>query len=246
MADSFRLRNRQLLVAAKRCAAIRRHIGRRHIMSDYKSEIEILLDSLDKSANSNTAWLHFDINSPSTFDINEFLLTQLKTGYFHFTLVESDINRGWEHYVSLSFSKNWKDSMIMLQRPGTTWNGNTNLEINRITDDRAKELVVDLLTGERLHFSKSPLGTQLERGEAEKLVDNFTKYLKTHKEREITFYNITPNFLWTVEEYFKPDNDKTRLGYFENNGRDLVLGILTYEKEMDTLELNILMTNGYS
>src|SRR5690606_9280676 len=100
----------------------------RHIMSDYKSEIEILLDSLDKCANSNTAWLHFDINSPATFDINEFLLTQLHTGYFHFKLVESDIIRGWEHYVSLTFSKNWKDNTIMLQRPGTTWNGRTDLE----------------------------------------------------------------------------------------------------------------------
>ena len=215
-------------------------------MSDYKSEIEILLDNLDKSANSNTAWLHFDINSPATFDINEFILTQLQTGYFHFTLVESDINRGWEHYVSLTFSKNWKDNTIMIQRPGTTWNGRKDLEINKISADKAKELVVDLLTGERKHFSKSPLGTQLERAEAEKMVDNFIKYLKTHEDRELTFYNITPNFLWTIEDCFKPDNDKTRLGYFENNGRDLVLGILTYAKDMDILELNILLTNGYS
>jgi hypothetical protein len=215
-------------------------------MTDYKSEIENLLDSLDKSANSNTAWLHFDINSPSTFDINEFLSTQLKTGYFHFALVESDINRGWEHYISLTFSKNWKDNMIMLQRPGTTWNGRTDLEINKISADKAKDLVVDLLTGERKHFSKSPLGTQLNKTEAEQIVDDFIKYLKTHKNRDLSFYQITPNFLWAVEDCFKSDNDKTRLGYFENDGRDLALGILSYEKEMDTLELNILMTNGYS
>ena len=215
-------------------------------MSDYKSEIEILLDSLDKSANSNTAWLHFDINSPSTFDINEFLLTQLKTGYFHFTLVESDINRGWEHYVSLTISKNWKDNVILLQRPGTTWNGRTDIEINKISAEKAKELVIDLLTGERIHFSKSPLGTQLNKTEAEKIVDDFIKYLRTHKNRDLSFYQLTPNFLWTVEDCFKADNDKTRLGYFENDGRDFALGLLTYEKEMDTLELNILMTNGYS
>jgi hypothetical protein len=215
-------------------------------MSDYKSEIEILLDSLDKSANSNTAWLHFDINAPSTFDINEFLLTQLKTGYFHFTLIESDINRGWEHYVSLTFSKNWKDNMIMLQRPGTTWNGRVDLDINKISADNAKDLVVDLLTGEMKHFSKSPLGKQLSKTEAEKTFDNFIKYLKTHKNRDLSFYQIKPDFLWTVEDCFKADNDNTRLGYFEKKGRDLVLGILTYEKEMDTLELNILMTNGYS
>ncbi len=215
-------------------------------MSDYKSEIEILLDSLDKSANSNTAWLHFDINSPSTFDINEFLLTQLKTGYFHFTMVESDISRGWEHYVNLTFSKNWKDNVIMLQRPGTTWNGRTDLDINKISAGKARELVIDLLTGERIYFSKSPLGTQLNKTEAEKIVDDFIKYLRTHKNRDLSFYQITPNFLWTVEDCFKGDNDNTKLGYFENNGRDFVLGILTYEKEMDNLELNILMTNGYS
>jgi hypothetical protein len=215
-------------------------------MSDYKSEIEILLDSLDISANSNTAWLHFDINSPSTFDIKEFLLTQLRTGYFHFTLVENDITRGWEHYVSLTFSKNWKDNVIILQCPGTTWNGRTDLEINKISTDKAKELVMDLLTGERIHFSKSPLGTQLNRAEAEKIVDDFIKHLRTHKNKDLSFYQITPNFLWTVEDCFKADNDKTKLGYFENDGRDLALGILTYDKEMDTLELKFLLTNGYS
>ncbi|MCH7399709.1 hypothetical protein MM236_17060 [Belliella sp. DSM 107340] len=214
-------------------------------MNDYKSEIEILLDSLDKSANSNTAWLHFNINSPSTFDINAFLLKQLQTGFFHFTLVESDINRGWEHYVSSFLSKNCKDNMIMLQRPGTTWNGRTELEINSISTDNAKELLVDLLTGERIHFSKSPLGTQLDKAEAEKLVDNFVKYIKTHKSRELTFYNIAPNFLWTTEDCFNSDNDNTRLGYFESNGRDLVLGVLSNDMEMNILELNILMTNGY-
>lgn len=216
------------------------------MMSDYKSEIDILLDSLDKSANSKTAWLHFDINSPSTFDINEFLLTQLKTGYFHFTLVESDISRGWENYVSLTFSKNRKDNVIMLQRPGTTWNGRTDLDINKISVDKAKGLIIDLLTGEKIDFSKSPLGTQLNKTEAEKIVDDFIRHLRTHKNRDLSFYQITPNFLWTVEDCFKSDNDKTKLGYFENDGRDLALGILTYEKEMDTLELNVLMTNGYS
>lgn len=161
-------------------------------MSDYKSEIEILLDSLDKSANSNTAWLHFDINSPSTFDINEFVLTQLKTGYFHFTLIQSDVNRGWEHYVSMTFSKNWKDNMIMLQRPGTTWNGRADLDINKISADKAKDLLVDLLTGERKHFSKSTLGTQLNKTEAEKTVTNFITYLKnSSKQRPFILSKIS-------------------------------------------------------
>jgi hypothetical protein len=213
-------------------------------MEDLKSDIEILIDSLDKSVNSNTAWLHFSINSTKTFVLKSFLLSQLETGYFHFNLVQSDINRGWEHYVSLTHSNNWQDTILLLQKPGNTWNNNDNISYEEVTIDEAKNFILDLLTGGQKFFSRSSLGTIITKELASTIFDNFVKHLQGHKQREITFYNIKPDFLTTVEDYYK--SDYTKLGYFENSGRDFVLGIVLYEREMDTLELNILMTNGYS
>jgi len=213
-------------------------------MEDYKSEIEILLDSLDKSVNSNTAWLHFGINSTKNFELQKFLLNQLRTDFFHFALCENDISRGWEHYVSIANSKNWKDTMIMLQKPGNTWNGNEHLTIEEITQDKTKDFIVDLLTGEQKYFSKSSLGTQLDKQTASFVFDNFVKHIKGAKNKQAIFYNIKTDFLWTVEDYYA--SDYTKLGYFENSGRDLALGILLYDKDMETSELKILLTNGYS
>jgi len=213
-------------------------------MEDYKSEIEILLDSLDKSVNSNTAWLHFSINSTQNFDLEKFLLNQLRTGHFHFKLVKSDINRGWENFVSLTYSKNWKDTMIILQKPGNTWNENENLTIEKISYEKAKNFIVDLLTGVQTYFTKSSLGTTIDNIYASKIFDNFVAHITGVKKRQATFYNIKPDFLSTIEEYYKSDH--TKLGYFETSGRDFVLAILLYEREMDSMELNILMTNGYS
>lgn len=215
----------------------------RHIMEDFKSDIEILIDSLDKSANSNTAWLHFSINSTKTFELKSFLLKQLETGYFHFNLVQSDINHGWENYVDLISSKNWQDSTILLQKPGNTWNNNDKISIEEITIDKAKNYVIDLLTGGQKFFSRSSLGTVISNDVALNIFDKFIKHLQGKKKREITFYNIKPDFLTTDEEYY--NSDFTKLGYFENSGRDFVLAIVLYDKEMDSLELKILMTNGY-
>ena len=211
---------------------------------DYKSEIEILLDSLDKSVNSNTAWLHFGINSTRNFELQKFLLNQLRTGFFHFSICENDINRGWEHYVSIVYSKDWKDTMIMLPKPGNSWNGNEHLTIEDITEEKAKDLIIDLLTGEQKYFSKSSLGTPLDKHASTIIFDNFIRHIKGSKNREATFYNIKPDFLSTVEDYY--NSDYTKLGYFENSGRDFALGILLYEKDIETFELKILLTNGYS
>lgn len=53
------------------------------IMSNYKNEIEISLGRLDESANANTAWLQFELNAAAAFDLQAFLLAQLKTRHFH-------------------------------------------------------------------------------------------------------------------------------------------------------------------
>lgn len=213
-------------------------------MNDYNNEIKILLDSLDKSANANTAWLHFDIDASTTFNIKQFLLKQLETGHFHFALVKSDIMRGREYYVHVIYPEHPKQNIIRLLRPGTTWNGKTELEIQSISIDRAKELIIDLLTGAGKHFSGNPSGTQLNVIEAERIVQGFIKYVAANN-KALTFFQISPDFLWTIDESFNPENDETRLGYFENYDRDLALGILMHGKETGTLELNILLTNGY-
>lgn len=213
-------------------------------MADFKSDIEILLDSLDKSVNSNTAWLNFSINSSNYFDLNKYLVNQLKTGYFHMSLVENDISRGWENYISLTLSKNFKDSLIPIQRPGNTWNGNENLDIKEITIAETEDYLTDLLIGGQKYFSKSALGTTVDIVNAKSIFTNFIKYLTGKQNKKLKFYKIEPNFLTTIEEYYQ--SDCTKIGYFENSGRDFVLGILLYNEEMETSELNILMTNGYS
>jgi hypothetical protein len=132
----------------------------------------------------------------------------------------------------------------MLQKPGNTWNNNECLTIEEITKAKAKGLVVDLLTGEQKYFSKSSLGTPFDKQTSSLLFDNFVKHISGSKNKSLTFYNITTDFLSTVQEYY--NSDYTKLAYFENSGRDFALGILLYEKEMNTLELKILLTNGYS
>ena len=132
----------------------------------------------------------------------------------------------------------------MLQKPGNSWNGNEHLTTEAITEEKAKGFIVDLLTGEQKYFSKSSLGTPLDKQTSSIMFDNFVKHLKGVKNRQATFYNIKPDFLLTAEDYY--NSDYTKLGYFENSGRDFALGILLYEKDMETLELKILLANGYS
>lgn len=135
--------------------------------------------------------------------------------------------------------------MIMLPLPGTTWNGTTALEIKDIAPGEAKELVIDLLTGKQKWFSKSHSGERFDNREAESIFDNFIGCLSANSNKELSFFRITPDFLWKTDDSFAPDNDYTRLGYFENSGRDLARAILAYERETDTMELNLLLTNGY-
>lgn len=206
---------------------------------------EILLDCLDRSANSNTALLHFDVNQPVAFEIGNFMTMQLRTGNFHFTLVESDLSRGWDHYVRLVYSKS-KDELVCLQRPGTTWNGKSELEISEITFQDARDLVTDLLSGENRFFSRSSLGKPLTATEAGKVFADFIHYLNAENRRQLRFYRLAPDFLWSVEDSYGPEGDHTRLGYFENSGRDFVMGILVSDKSNDSMELYVLMTNGYS
>jgi len=203
-----------------------------------KTPIEILLDHLDESANSNTAWLDFSSHS-ETLDLQRFLLNQLKSGYFHFQLLQSDINRGWEHYVEINLSARWKNSILILPKPGNTWNGNTDLSFKQITIEEAKSYIVDLLTNEGRFFSKNIYSKGFSADLASDIFNNFVEELKRNQQQEIIFYNIEPNFLSTIEEYH--ESDSTKLGYFEDCGRDFVLGIFNPH----STQFNLLMLNGY-
>lgn len=214
-------------------------------MGNYKNEIEILLDRLDKSANANTAWLQFELNAAAAFDIQAFLLAQLKTRHFHFALVKNDVIRGWENYMCVFYQEHPKHDIIRLLYPGTTWNGTTELKIKSIAPDLAKELIIDLLTGAGKHFGKSLSGKQLNITEAERIVQDFMVCLKLENSRELTFFQIAPDFLWTVEESLREEYNSPVLGYFENCNRDLALAILSKGKDGNTRELNLLLTNGY-
>ena len=99
----------------------------------------------------------------------------------------------------------------------------------------AKEVLIDLLTGDQKYFSKSHLGTQIDFKKANQLVNNFFKSLDENGTWET--YNIKPDFLNQVDNYY--NTNSIQLGYFEYNKRDLALAI-KYEDEV-----NILLTNGY-
>lgn len=214
-------------------------------MNDYKNEIDILLDSLDSCANANTAWLPFDLNSSPDFDIEAFLLTQLKSGQFHFALVKSDIIRNWDYYVRVSYPENPRQQEIRMLRPGTTWNGTTELTVQAIATGLAQELLTDLMTGAGKHFSRSSATTRLNLAAAEKIVQDFINYLSIDKCRELTFFRISPDFLWPIETVLNEEEVSHKLGYFEGYGTDLALGICINGKDSRPMALNILLVNGY-
>lgn len=198
-----------------------------------RKDIDILLEALDNSANSNSYWITLDIDE----DKNRFsdnIIQHLKTGSFHFELVKEDLHRGFFDYSEMVFAKGF-DTPNFLQKPGNVWNGTEKLTIESITKKKARELIFDLLTGEQKYFSKSHLGTQLDKKKAELLLNNFFKALDENG--DWTAYNIKTDFLNQIDDYY--NTNFIQLGYFENDNRDLALGI----KYND--ELNILLTNGY-
>jgi len=92
-------------------------------------------------------------------------------------------------------------------------------------------------------FLKGPVEAAIDSQAAFGIFYRFIYEVRGDRNRELKFYNIRPDFLTTIEEYEK--SDYTKPGYFENCGRDFVLGILVCDKEMLATGLKILMTNGY-
>lgn len=208
----------------------------------YRTPTDVLLDGLDKSVNSNTVLLYFEIPSIETFDIKRFLTTQLKTGYFHFMLLLNHVERGWENFTHNCFPLNWKDNFLMFPLPGTSWNGNENLLIEELAEHKASEYIIDLLTGGGHFFTRSALGTPFDTSRANRILGDFIEQFKKHK---YSFYRIEPDFLWLADDRFNADNDLTRLGYFENAGRDFALAIFTNDEEGAGAGLRVLLVNGY-
>ena len=197
--------------------------------------INNLLDKLDRSVNSNSFWIELGIPK-GEFELEKILLQHLKTGNFHFELVKQDVNREWEHYSEIVFSKQ-ATQPTLIQCPGNTWNGIENIDYKEISKDYLSEHLIDILTGEEKFYSKSGLGTQLKNNEAKKIVNNLLKILSVEDASWKAFL-IKPNFLNSVDDYF--DSGSIKLGYFENCGRDMALGFLIND------ELNVLLTNGYA
>ena len=112
-----------------------------------KLTIDKFLDSFDSSVNSNTFWLSFDIADDESWEVSTFLIRQLKTGIFHFEMIKQDIERGWNIYSEWVLPKVWK-TPTFVQKPGNTWNGNTEIEFEEVSEERVKDLLVDLLSGQ--------------------------------------------------------------------------------------------------
>jgi len=75
-----------------------------------RKEIDILLDSLDKSANSNSYWITLAINE-ETDQFIEDIVQHLKMGGFYLELVKEHLNRGFNDSPSLfrfCFTYSWR------------------------------------------------------------------------------------------------------------------------------------------
>lgn len=195
-----------------------------------------LLDALDKSANSNSFWLSFEIANEESFDVSVFLISTLKTTVFHYELMKQDLERGWNNYSEIVLPKDWKIP-IFVQKPGNTWNGNTDLKFELVLEDKVRELLIDLLTGQQKHFTRTSFGSLIELEKANSIVDEFLNEL-TEKDKNWKAYNFKPNFLNRVNDTL--EKDATILSYFEESGRDLALGI----KEGELFHM--ILTNGYT
>lgn len=197
-----------------------------------KKEVDVLLDALDKSANSNSYWITLTINENKHQFFND-ILQHLKTGSFHFEMVKEDLFRGFYEYSEIVFPKGF-DNPIFLQKPGNVWNGNEKLTIEVVSRKMTEDLLIDMLTGKQKFFSKSSLGTLLSYSEAKNIVDAFFKALTSFGNWNT--YNIQPNFLNTIQDYYT--SNYIKLGYFESYNRDLAL-LFKYDDEV-----NILLING--
>ena len=198
-----------------------------------RKEIDILLEALDRTANSNSYWITLGITEENE-QLETDIIQHLRTGSFHFELVKEDLHRGFNDYSEMIFPKGF-DTPTFLQKPGNVWNGVEELRIDKIDKSLAKEVLIDLLTGDQKYFSKSHLGTQIDFKKANQLVNNFFKSLDENGTWET--YNIKPDFLNQADNYH--NTNFIQLGYFEYNKRDLALAI-KYEDEV-----NILLANGY-
>lgn len=196
-------------------------------------EVDILLEALDKSANSNSYWITLPISEDKNL-LSHDIVQHLRTGSFHFQLVKEDIQRGFNDYSEILFAKGF-DTPIFLPKPGNVWNGNEQLTINPISKQETNCILHDLLTGEQKLFSKNPHGTQFNNADAQILIQEFFKSLD--QKGNWKAYNLKTNFLNKIDDYY--NSNYIQLGYFENCKRDLALGI-KYDDE-----INILLTNGY-
>ena len=197
--------------------------------------INRFLDKLDSVVNSNSFWLELGVPS-GKFKLNEILVQHLRTGNFHFELVKQDINRNWNHYSEMVFPKN-SEQPVLIQRPGSTWNGREEIRFEEISQVILSEHLFDILTGKTKYYTKSTLGTQLNDNEADSLNSELLKMLSNTDPNWKAFL-VKPDFLNQVDDYY--DSGYIRLGYFENCGRDMAVAFLIDE------QLYILLTNGYS
>lgn len=207
-------------------------------MKVQKNHLERLLDALDHSLNSNTAWLHFDIYDAQYFELNRFLIKQLRSGFFHLRMVENDLFRGWENMVSITYSKYWKDKPIVIPLPGNCWNGKEDLSITEVSEKKVTELLNRFLTAK--HGSEE--NKHMEKDKAKSLVREFMEPIKPQPNKMVTYHLIEPDFLYTVEDYYA--SDYTQVGYFENQGKDFVIAFLTEDHNKDVHHLKLLLTNG--
>ncbi len=197
--------------------------------------IDKLLDKLDTSVNSNSFWIELEVPT-SRFELGQVLVQHLRAGSFHFELVKQDINRDWNHYSEMVFPKQYEQP-VLIQRPGNTWSGNEAIKFEEIPKTIITEHLIDILTGQTKHYSKSFSGTQLKEKEASLLISELINMLST-TDKNWKGFLITPDFLNQVDEYY--DSGCIKLGYFENCGRDMAIAFLADKR------LYILLTNGYS
>jgi hypothetical protein len=200
--------------------------------------VEEILSKFDTALNSNTLLLHFGINNVPEFDLQRFLINQLRTGCFHYEIVINDIERGHNNYSAMIFNKDYTSGQpVFVPRPGNVWNGKEEIDYIRMSTQNVKLLLIDLLSGHPNEFTRSALGSPLKQGKAEEIVEELLNYIKG-QEKDLEIYRIKPDFLRTVDEYY--ESDLTLPGFFEGNGRDLVLAFKKNE------EIKFLLTNGYS
>jgi len=203
-----------------------------------------LLDALDESMNAKTAWLEFSVGGGhDRFDLQFFLLRQLRAGYFHYELVEADLERGWDRYVNFLFPAKSKGVVWPLPKPGNVWNGKETLTITEVDFEMVERYLKDMLTKTGGYFSVAGHGTPLSMAETEQLVRDFFAETYPAANYHYRYFTILPDFLRTEHE--SDASDYTLPGYFEAAGRDFVLVIVGYEgDEADTVD--VLMTGGYS